>query len=257
MRRYTKEQIDFLKKIVNEQTNSEITAIFNQHFGTTFTKESIEKAKNRYGLYSYVNKNKRFTPEQIQFVLDNAKGKTIKEIVNLFIARFQLSISRKGIENILSRKSMFHVIKREKLTNEQIQFIKDNIHGRTINILDAVYSRRLRSGVCEFQVGTERENTQGVTLVKVANGKWRPKHILIWEQANGKVPKGQCIIFLDKNRRNFTLDNLIMVSKNELLRLNNSKLYFEKKEFTKTGIMIVRHKATITDILNNTGKEGD
>lgn len=47
-------------------------------------------------------------------------------------------------------------------------------------------------------------------------------------------------MFADKNKRNFDIDNLILVSKSEDLIMNNNKLLFSNKELTKTGHLIAK-----------------
>ena len=50
--------------------------------------------------------------------------------------------------------------------------------------------------------------------------RFKHKHVWIWEQAHGQKPKGHAVIFLDSDNRNFDLDNLILVSRRELLAMN-------------------------------------
>ncbi|MDR0408686.1 MAG: HNH endonuclease [Campylobacteraceae bacterium] len=70
-------------------------------------------------------------------------------------------------------------------------------------------------------VGSVRINKDGYVEIKIADpNKWRLKHLVIWEAANGKVPKGHCISFLDKNRTNCALSNLVLLTRNEELRFN-------------------------------------
>ena len=56
--------------------------------------------------------------------------------------------------------------------------------------------------------------------VRIAEGKWMPKHILIWQQANGPVPDGHNIIFRDGDTQNCVLENLECISDAELMRRN-------------------------------------
>lgn len=57
--------------------------------------------------------------------------------------------------------------------------------------------------------------------IKIAEpNKWQMLHAYIWEHKHGKIPKGHCVIFKDKNTFNLCLDNLMLVSRNELARLN-------------------------------------
>ncbi len=51
---------------------------------------------------------------------------------------------------------------------------------------------------------------------------------------------GHKVIFADKNKRNFNLDNLILVADSEALIMNTNKLIYEEAELTKTGALIAK-----------------
>ena len=70
-------------------------------------------------------------------------------------------------------------------------------------------------------LGTESIRRYNNIFVKTESG-WQHKHKIIWEQINGKVPKGKYIIFADKDNRNFNIENLICVDKAELMRRNSA-----------------------------------
>lgn len=50
--------------------------------------------------------------------------------------------------------------------------------------------------------------------------RYKHKHLWIWEQVNGPKPKSTAVIFKDGDNRNFDLDNLLLISRAELLALN-------------------------------------
>lgn len=52
------------------------------------------------------------------------------------------------------------------------------------------------------------------------------------------MPKGHAVIFGDGNRRNFELDNLILVSRAQLAILNKHNLIQMDAELTRTGVVI-------------------
>lgn len=90
-------------------------------------------------------------------------------------------------------------------------------------------------------VGSERVNIYGYIEMKVEDpNKWRLKHVVVWEQHNGPVPKGYNIIFGDGNKQNLNIDNLILASKRELLILNRRKLIFNDTDLTKAGLNVVK-----------------
>ena len=75
--------------------------------------------------------------------------------------------------------------------------------------------------------------------MKTANPKtWKPKHRIVWETANGSVPKGHTIIFADGNRLNISIDNLLMVTRAQLAIMNKRGLISNEPEATKAGILV-------------------
>lgn len=73
--------------------------------------------------------------------------------------------------------------------------------------------------------GYERVTVDDYVEVRISKGKFKMKHRLIWEQAYGPMPKGTIIIFKDKNRRNFALDNLEAITLKENMERNRMTKY--------------------------------
>lgn len=72
-------------------------------------------------------------------------------------------------------------------------------------------------------VGSERVNVDGYIEVKVQGSrKWKLKHRVVWENANGPIPKGYNVQFKDKNKQNTDLDNLYLISRSEQMKKENS-----------------------------------
>jgi hypothetical protein len=105
-----------------------------------------------------------------------------------------------------------------------------------------------KPGRC-YPIGTERCVCKGGYVeVKVADPRvWKQKHTLIWEAANGPVPNGCLVIFADRNKSNFALDNLLLVSRSELLVMNRQGLISPNASLTKTGKLIADVKIAIAD----------
>ncbi|MFT9052075.1 HNH endonuclease signature motif containing protein [Liquorilactobacillus nagelii] len=94
-------------------------------------------------------------------------------------------------------------------------------------------------------VGTERRMTDGYLKRKVQlSGKrseqWRPVHQLVWEEENGPIPKGHRVIFLDGNKDHLEIENLKLVSKDEVVQLNHNKFRFSDGKLTKAGLGILK-----------------
>jgi hypothetical protein len=70
-------------------------------------------------------------------------------------------------------------------------------------------------------VGSRRISRDGYVEVKTQEPKkWEQLHVLVWSEENGDVPEGYCIVFKDGDKLNVGLDNLDLISRNELLQIN-------------------------------------
>lgn len=94
-------------------------------------------------------------------------------------------------------------------------------------------------------VGTEVMGTIGYMMVKIAEpNKWKLKHKLVWEEANGPVPKGCVLIFRDNDHTNCNLDNIILISKAENIELNRKGFSVVTNEMKDAAVLVT--KSTIT-----------
>lgn len=96
-------------------------------------------------------------------------------------------------------------------------------------------------------IGTEKKLSDGYIWVKVddqpqakKNVNWKQKQRLIWEQANGPIPDGMFVTFLDGNRENFSLNNLALITRAEHARLNQSGLRSEDPEITAAALQVAK-----------------
>lgn len=65
---------------------------------------------------------------------------------------------------------------------------------------------------------------------------FKAKHVWLWEQENGEVPKGSVVIFKGGDKRNFAQDNFLLVTRKQLLVLNLHG-YKDKPNELKPSIM--------------------
>ena len=62
-------------------------------------------------------------------------------------------------------------------------------------------------------------------MIKVkGERKLKYKHIHIYEQNFGKVPKGYCVIFKDRDEMNFEPNNLMAISRGALMLWNSRRV---------------------------------
>ena len=97
-------------------------------------------------------------------------------------------------------------------------------------------------------VGTEGMREDGYLYVKIAEPNvWKQKHHIVYEEVNGPIPDGHVILFGDKNRLNFDIDNLILASKADVMRLNIYGLIQDDAELTRIGLNIAKVRQKISE----------
>jgi hypothetical protein len=77
-------------------------------------------------------------------------------------------------------------------------------------------------------IGSERISKDGYLERKISDDqrvapaqRWRAVHILLWEAANGPLPKSHAVVFKDGDKRHIAIDNLELVTRAELMRRNS------------------------------------
>jgi len=176
----------------------------------------------------------KYTQEQIDYLAENITGREYTELATMFNQRFGLQL---GVEQIKK------AAQRRKLCNGRDTRFKPGLaphnKGKKCGGWEPTQFRDGQMPWNYRPVGSERVNRDGYLEIKTADPKkWRSKHVIVWEEANGPVPKGYGVIFGDGDKSNFELSNLILVSRRELLVLNQHGLIGKSAELTKTGIAI-------------------
>jgi hypothetical protein len=174
-----------------------------------------------------------FTSDEVQYLKEITTGRPYKEIVRLFNERFGLKLNYRQINSKIKRLKLHNGIRPRK--GVQPPYLK-------------VYEFKLgHNPPHSRQIGDERVTFLGYVEVKSRKGEWKYKHILIWEAAHGPVPKGHAIIFADRNKANLALDNLLMVSRQELAIMNRKNLICSNAELTRIGKLIADIYLLIAD----------
>lgn len=267
MFRYSDEMISFLRNNIASMSYRELAIQFNIRFTTQKNYESIKTLCLRFGINRGCKKFE-YTQEMLLFLKENSFGRSRKELTDHFNAKFETTQTIKEISSVCNKHKYYSIDRSEYyFTDEMVSFLEKNVksnkwdeitkkfnsHFSTSKSTSAIKSSCVRSFgfvnglpncTClenkKHPLGTERIY-HGYIVIKTAQPNiWTPKHILLWEQKNGPVPDGYCIIFADGDRTNFSENNLIKVSRKELYHLNIRKLRFSDPEYTKVGLNIAK-----------------
>lgn len=180
-----------------------------------------------------------FAPGQVRFIEQHVSGRSSQELAELVNRRFNLKLTCAQIKSFK---------KNHKLSSGlDGRFTKGHVPANKgeKKWYPGGEATQFQKGQMPHNykpIGVERVNAEGYVDIKIQDGKahrnWRGKHLLVWEEHHGPVPRGHAVIFGDGNRRNFEPDNLILVSREQLAVLNKKNLIQHNAELTRTGIII-------------------
>ncbi len=256
MKKYTKEIKAFIAENVTGITTKALVELVNAEFGTDFTESKMRSFKTNYGLKSGIGCG----------IPAGQPTKLYPEKVREFIAEHYVGVGHQGMADLLN-KAFGTTYTKEQMKAYYARFKLDSglkgyfpkghepaNKGRKGISYPGMLATQFKKGnkpANWVPIGTERVNSNGYVDIKVTDGKkqknWRGKHILIWEAANGPVPRGHVVIFGDGDKKNVKLENLILVSRKQLVRLNQNNLIQNDAELTRTAVLI-------TDIQSKIGE---
>lgn len=240
-KKYTEEHIEYLRQISPGRYNDEITKMFNKKFNMNITESAIRTLKVKNSIQSNVSTGKKiYTEEQLAYIRHLCKIDKItnKEITEKFNKKFSTNKSEKAIKAIRQKYGIYienpekgyfpkgHVpwnkgLKGIDIGGKETQFKKGNIPSNY------------------RPVGSERVNADGYAEIKIADpNTWELKHRIIWKEHNGPIPDGFVVIFGDGDKTNFNIDNLVLVSRAQLLKMNQYNLIQNDADLTRTGALI-------------------
>lgn len=196
--------------------------------------------------------NNNYSLAQLEFIKENVLGRTNLELAVLFNQRFNTNIMTVAKIKSVKKKNSLKSGLTGRFEKGHTPFTKGKKWDEYMSKEAQASSSRttFKKGNRPQQyrpVGSERITVDGYIEIKVADpNKWRPKHRVIWEELYGQLEHNQVIIFLDQNKQNLNLDNLMAVTKNEVLRLNKNKsLIKSNRDLNLASILVTRIKYSI------------
>lgn len=197
----------------------------------------------------------KYTPEIREWLKLNHRGKTYQELIDDLKIHFNLDVTQRSIQQIKQRiriedgfefepyKSPTRFKKGRVPFNKGLtwdEYGTPEGHKKSLKNL-------LKKGDIPpnaLPIGTEKVKTDGYIWVKISNGNWqnnrnwKRKHRIVWEEHYGKIPKGYDILFIDGNRLNCDIDNLILVTDYELAYINHNGLKTDDKDIINLTLLL-------------------
>ncbi len=158
-----------------------------------------------------MTKPNKYTDEQVAWLKDNQAGISRKELTERFNKRFKVSCSSSQISALCRRHGLRSGVNSGQLKkgDEPWNLGKTGYMGANVTSF-----KKGHKGNNTRPVGSERTcSKDGYVLVKTKEPrKWERKHLVEWRKHYGNLPQGYCLRFLDNDRTNCHISNLVCFS---------------------------------------------
>lgn len=173
----------------------------------------------------------RYTAEQLDFIKNNCNTPR-KDLAEIFNTTFGTNQSTTAIRGVCKRNGWLRDKGYWHFNTGCVPFNK-GVKGLT-----GPNKTSFKKGGTPHNyrpVGSERITKDGYIQVKIrAPNTWKLKHVLNWESVYGVVPKNHCIVFIDGNRQNCSIENLQLITRNENARFNQKGYSYYPVELRPT-----------------------
>ena len=189
----------------------------------------------------------KWSDKEKEYLKEITPGHHYAEIVELMNKKFDREFTVELVKNAIGRYKLN--------TGFNGRFKKGNVpankgqKGVCAKGAEKGWFKKGQVSINHKPVGSERTDLDGYTLIKVAEpNKWQLKHRVIYEKAYGPIPPNMAVIFLDKNKRNFNINNLALVSREELAIINKNNFIKENAALSRAGVNVAKVKNKINKL---------
>jgi len=265
---YTKEMQQWLlDNYYNYKSNKSLAKDFNKHFDT---KKDVQAITNYCNRVLKIKKVEKYTPEQIQWLKDNY-GNYVRVIhlVDAFKKQFNCNKNDTCLQSYISR----HIKKKEyDYSSEEKQWLRENFtkyltYAELTKAFNERFDTRSQTAIRSFcrvalglkKLGKEYEQGKivkrnGRLFIKVTNmqgdNNFQKYNHYVWEKANGKIPKGYRLVFLDGNPLNCDITNLDIVEHKTQVGIRHFTIKGEP-QFNKKVVECMKIKSQIERVIGD------
>ena len=195
-----------------------------------------------------MNKKQKYTEEMIVWVKDNQKGISRAELTAMFNKRFNLSRSSNQVSALCRRHGLKSGVNGGQIKKGGTPWNKGKPHRTNSDY----FFKKGHGGFNTRPVGSERVcSKDGYILVKTkAPRTWERKHLIEWRKHHGAIPKDHCIRFLDNDRTNCDIDNLVCIHRGANAVINHQNP-------ANSDNPNINHAIILTEQINHTIKNID
>lgn len=259
MRKWPAEVVDWMRENTPGRTTKELTFLINRQgfdkkYGMVFTKESVKGAKSRLGFKSGTPTGNpkgysfKYPDGMAAYVESIAEGKSTLELVD--------AVNRKYGAGTISIRQMKAYKKNHGIdTGLTGRFEPGHTPANKGKKMSPGQYRKCQATMFHkgkvpanhMEVGEYTHTTDGYLVRKAREDgtQWERfefVHRKVWEEHYGPIPEGKMVSFLDGDKDNCSIENLVLLDNRENLEMNRSNLRFSNAEMTKAGVNIAKIK---------------
>lgn len=233
---YSPDHLRFLQAGFRRMPVPELTAAFNAQFGTDRSEGAIKSTLSNHGFKcgracgSPKGTVRVFTPDQVEFIKAKYKRMSRGELAAAFNAAFKTKTTAAQIVTFtknhgISSGRTGQFKPGQKPWNTGTHYVAGGRSAET----------RFKPGQKPktwVPIGTEVRDRDGYLKRKIKDDaepgmsrlNWKFVHVLMWEGEHGPVPGGHAVLFRNGDKTDIRLENLVLVTRQELLWLNRNGL---------------------------------
>lgn len=242
--RYPEGLLEYVKANYMQQDLRELTKNVNEIYGTNMSEKAMSSMKKRYKLsggprarvFSQV-----FPPDICRFIESNYEGVGHQAMADKIREEFGQEYTAQQIKSYYANHDL-----NSGLTGH---FQKGQpSHNKGVKMSPEVYEK---ARATMFKPGNRPHNAVPVGTVVMATigyykekiaepDEWEFCHIKAWKDAHGEVPEGMIVSFKDGNREDWSIENLILLTKEENAYLNGMHMRSEFPEITMAAANVAK-----------------
>lgn len=236
------------------KTTKEVTELINRQgfdklYGMTFTESMIKGAKNRLHIKSGTpgglpKGTSLIYPEGMEdYIRSIAEGRKTDEIARMTSEHFGITFT--------ARQCRAYKKNHEIVSGVDCRFVKGQEPPNKGKKMSPEQYEKCKGTMFKkgnvpanhADVGDYSHTTDGYLIRKVQeHGIQRERWIFVhreeWEKHNGPIPEGKMVSFLDGDKDNCSIENLVLVDNEINLEMNRKKLRKDDPELTRVGVKV-------------------
>ncbi len=249
--KYSKEVKDFIRNNVKGRTTKELVELVNKEMGTDFTESKMKSYKTNHKLRSGTpvgNKpgmpTKMYPQKVKNYMKSNCVGTSPGRMADILNEKFGTQYTHKQIRSYYKNHGLRCGLD-ARFKEGQVPPNKGK-KGYYSPGCEKTWFKKGHTPENYRPIGSERVNVDGYIEIKTSDpNSWSLKHRVIYEDHHGKIPEKHVVVFLDGNQLNTSIDNLKLISQQELLVMNRNGLFSDDADLTEVGVAVAKLKCKI------------